>query len=228
MYNDIFSEKYDEFMGREHIDLYKKFIGKYIKNSSSILDCGCGTWELIFLFSGVKEKYGIDISNDLLSIAKQKNPDTVFINVKLQEFSIWKKFDIVISSFDVINHILTLTDWDKFFYNSSNHISRKWFFFFDMNTLYKFKSIDNNIIKNTVDDYTLEIFTKRSSKNPQIMNFFIKIYDNKSDVVIYEEKISEITFSKQIILKILRKYFSRVIIDPEYSGKNRLFFVCQK
>jgi len=97
-----------------------------------------------------------------------------------------------------------------------------------MNTLYKFKSIDNNIIKNTVDDYTLEIFTKRSSKNPQIMNFFIKIYDNKSDVVIYEEKISEITFSKQIILKILRKYFSRVIIDPEYSGKNRLFFVCQK
>ena len=44
MYNGIFSEKYDEFMGREHIDLYKKFIGKYIKNSSSILDCGCGTW----------------------------------------------------------------------------------------------------------------------------------------------------------------------------------------
>ena len=95
MYNDIFSEKYDDFMGREHIDLYKKFIGKYIKNSSSILDCGCGTWELIFLFSGVKEKYGIDISNDLLSIAKQKNPDTVFINAKLHFFYLKNHFKLL-------------------------------------------------------------------------------------------------------------------------------------
>jgi 2-polyprenyl-3-methyl-5-hydroxy-6-metoxy-1,4-benzoquinol methylase len=96
-----------------HINLIKKYLKtlNFPKDTKlRILDVGCGDGVLLYLISKtIKEYnfeyYGVDLSEEALSIAAKKIPDGKFIasevyNIKLDsEF-----FDIIISS-DVIEHV---------------------------------------------------------------------------------------------------------------------------
>jgi len=56
------------------------FIKEHIKNQDKILDFGCGNGRLSELFEGKDYEYvGVDISNELLKIARKKYPDKEFI-----------------------------------------------------------------------------------------------------------------------------------------------------
>ena len=73
---------------------YYKFL---IPKNNSILELGCATGDLI---GNLSPSYGVgvDISKEMLKIAKQKYPDIEFICEDIEEFSINYKFDYIIIS----------------------------------------------------------------------------------------------------------------------------------
>ncbi|MCK4521223.1 MAG: glycosyltransferase [Nanoarchaeota archaeon] len=83
----------NKFYHKEILRYYRFLIPKH----SSILELGCGTGNLIgnlFPSYGI----GVDISEEMLKIAKQKYPYINFICQDIEEFSSNKKFDYIIIS----------------------------------------------------------------------------------------------------------------------------------
>ena len=80
-------------------------------NVHSVFDLGCGTGDHLVLLKDLGyEVGGIDESEDMLKIARKRIPDGFFIKGKMQDFSIDRTFDAVISLFGSMDYLLTDKD----------------------------------------------------------------------------------------------------------------------
>jgi len=81
----------------------EKFFSFIIPKDKSVLEIGCGTGDLV---AKLKPKIGvgIDISEEMIKIAKQKYPQYEFIVDDVENLNINQKFDYVIMS-DLIGHM---------------------------------------------------------------------------------------------------------------------------
>ena len=102
---------------KNYNDLYlgeKILLNEYFKKGFSVLDVGCAQGGFVNILSQREKKFsylGIDYNEEMLAIAKKKQPKYKFINIKKNNFSkyINQKFDLVI-----IFGILHLNkDWKK-------------------------------------------------------------------------------------------------------------------
>jgi ubiquinone/menaquinone biosynthesis C-methylase UbiE len=71
----------------------------------SVIEIGCGTGDLL---ASLNPSYGVgvDLSNEMIKLAKDRHPDLHFIHVDVHEIDLKDKFDFVILS-DVVNEL-----WD--------------------------------------------------------------------------------------------------------------------
>ena len=74
-----------------------KPLGKYTKDGDHVLDLGCGNGRLYQLFSDLSIKYvGVDQSEGLIQIAKEKAPDLQFEVAQMQDLPFEdQSFDII-------------------------------------------------------------------------------------------------------------------------------------
>ena len=81
----------------------EKFFSFIIPENGSILEIGCGTGDLL---ANLKHKNGtgIDISEEMIGIAKEKYPQLEFYIDDIEKLSIDKKFDYIIMQ-DLIGHL---------------------------------------------------------------------------------------------------------------------------
>ena len=80
---------------------YMKFL---VPSGLRVLDVGCGLGDLL---AAVKPRrgLGIDLSNGMVSMAKQRHPDLEFLVADVEELNVTEKFDVIILS-DVVGHLL--------------------------------------------------------------------------------------------------------------------------
>lgn len=96
---------------QEHMDLgvFKRFIQEFsdlLKVGASILDLGCGPGNIGKFLMNQKKRYkllGVDLSPEMLRLAKQHVPDGKFILADLRDLRLQEKFDAVIVSFCIIH-----------------------------------------------------------------------------------------------------------------------------
>ena len=152
MYND-FAYSYDALMndvdyeGRTEylISLFKKFD----KMPTLMLDLACGTGEFCNLFAnnGVSV-IGVDISYDMLSIARektaQKGNDVLYLCQDATELDLYGTVDGAICCLDSLNHIVDYNDFCKAISRVSLFLEKDRLFIFDVNTEYKHKEILGN------------------------------------------------------------------------------------
>lgn len=120
------------------INFIDSLIRKYSKgNVITILDMGCGTGGHAFLLA--EKGYsitGIDISEDMLSIAKEKAKKSKiymdFIKADIRKFDLNKKFDAVISMFAVMGYQTKNEDFEKALLSASQHLKPDGLFIFDV------------------------------------------------------------------------------------------------
>ncbi len=100
-------------------------IHKLNPNAQTILDVACGTGEHAKILS---ENYsylvdGIDLDENLLEIARQKNPRARFEAADMIDFDLGKKYDIVMCLFSAIGYVRTLENLRKTLVCFRNHLS---------------------------------------------------------------------------------------------------------
>jgi len=83
-------------------DLYE-LMNFIIPKGSSVLEIGCGTGELLKKVEP-KRGVGIDFSEEMIKIAKNKYPDLSFITMDAENLDLNEKFDYIILS-DLIGHL---------------------------------------------------------------------------------------------------------------------------
>lgn len=107
---------------------------KYNKKSGTLLDIGCGTGEVILRALDRYRCTGIDISPEMLRIAekKLKNKNVLLFQGDMAYFNLQSKFDVCISLFDTVNHLLTLEDLVDHFHCVREHLVDDGIYIFDV------------------------------------------------------------------------------------------------
>ncbi len=107
--------------------------GEKLFDRANILDLCCGTGQLAKVLAGKGYKVtGIDGSAEMLRYAKENAPCARFILKDARAFKLPPKYDIVFSTFDALNHIMTLEELEQTFKNVFNCLIEGGVFIFDM------------------------------------------------------------------------------------------------
>ena len=119
-----FAKYYDSLMGepKDKVVLINSWIKKYNSKATSVLEIACGTGAILKLMEKQYDVSGLDLSKEMLSIANKKIKKGNFYHDDMTSFSLNKKFDVILSIYDSINHLLKFNDWNKVFKNSSKHL----------------------------------------------------------------------------------------------------------
>jgi trans-aconitate methyltransferase len=106
----VYEGMYKTFIDYEdEFNLYKQLLQKY--NCNSLIEIGCGTGNLAGNFIKNKFEYtGLDISEDMLRIAKKNHPDCSFLQADMQFFKLPKPSDAAIITGRTISYLLTNTE----------------------------------------------------------------------------------------------------------------------
>jgi cyclopropane fatty-acyl-phospholipid synthase-like methyltransferase len=139
MYQE-FSKVYDKFMEFADYDGWHDFVTFIINGNNldgkNLLDLGCGTGEVMKRFITEYECTGVDLSEDMLLVAKEKFKSMgisgSFFCQDMTSFSLEKKYDIVISLFDTVNHLISLEDLVKLFERVKEHLNDGGIYIFDV------------------------------------------------------------------------------------------------
>jgi len=129
---------YKKGWGKESIkygDLIYNVINIYNLNINSVLDVGCGTGILASkLYNENFEVSGIDISEDMINVAKETTTGIEFAVADMVNFTLNKKFQLITCAFDALNYLVTDSDMKKTLKNIFLHLEDNGIFIFDINT----------------------------------------------------------------------------------------------
>ena len=231
-----FAKYYDSLMGepKDKVALINSWIKKHNSKATSVLEIACGTGAILKLMEKQYDVSGLDLSKEMLSIAKKKIKKGNFYHKDMTSFSLNKKFDVILCIYDSINHLLQFADWIKVFKNSSKYLNENGLFIFDVNTLAKFDKLGN-----TSNDFVQQlgnnlIVDKTSKIGKDKLEFHTRIFENQNsnNYKLFEEKVVEVAFEKNKIINALDRYFKILLVfDPKRKSpsKNseRLYFVCK-
>jgi ubiquinone/menaquinone biosynthesis C-methylase UbiE len=108
---------------RKESEMIKTVIRLYQKKTSkTLLDVGCGTAEHLKNLSENFLCTGVDISKDMIRIAKKKNPGMDLLAADMMKMKLGKKFDVIISLFSVIGYTHTFNNLVMTLKNMHEHL----------------------------------------------------------------------------------------------------------
>lgn len=211
IYDNLMNEDFDFI---EWVEYLVKIFSKYESKGQKILDLGCGTGNIAIPLSEKHYKVlGIDISEDMLSIANnkayEKGADIHLIKGDISKLKIKGNFDIVISCCDTLNYILDLNIMEEIFNNVYNLLESGGLFTFDLNTFYKYKELyGNNTFTYTSEDICYiwdNLFHDQTNIIEYNIDFFVKNESNK-----YYDRFQEFQKQRAYDHKIVMNLLSKV------------------
>jgi 2-polyprenyl-3-methyl-5-hydroxy-6-metoxy-1,4-benzoquinol methylase len=93
---------------KREAELIRNYIAKHVLNCRTILDVACGTGQYAFYLKNQYLIDGIDLNPEFISIAKRKNPEGNFYVADMTNFTLNKKYDVVMCLFSSIGYVQTL------------------------------------------------------------------------------------------------------------------------
>ena len=215
-YSNFYDLLYKNKKYKKEFDLIKKTLKRYTSKPSSLLDLGCGTGKYSNLMTSLNLKVvGVDRSNNMLKIAKQKyskNKKLTFVKSSIEKINLKKKFDIISALFHILSYQTSSKQIDKFFINSYKHLNKNGILVFDFwyrNGVYNLQSpLRVRIVENKI----YRIIRITVSKWYKKIN---QIFDNHSLLIINKKKNKTFNFQEthkmryfklSLIKKLLKKH----------------------
>jgi SAM-dependent methyltransferase len=133
---DLFARFYDAAMDdpRPRGARVLASIDRYLPQTSSVLELGCGTGSILAQLTGFPALTGMDRSPEMLAVASEKVPAARLLLGDIGDFWLGERFDVVVCVFDTLNHLLTFEAWQAMFDSVYDHLVEDGLFIFDVNT----------------------------------------------------------------------------------------------
>ena len=179
IYDRLILEDIDYTKIADYIEATLKRLG--IK-AELVCDLACGTGTLTDILS--KRGYdmiGIDLSTEMLNVAREKNPDILFLNQDICEFELYGTVDVTVSCLDCINHLTDTKSLKQCFALVHNYLIPNGLFIFDINGKYKFENTysDNSYVME--EDGRICIWQNYYNQKNKICDFYITLFEETSD-----------------------------------------------
>jgi SAM-dependent methyltransferase len=134
---DLLAKFYDRLMSDSSLrsEQVMRCIERYNPAASSLLELGCGTGAVLYGLSAVGSLAGMDISPNMLGLARARLPGAEFTQGDISSFDLGRKFDVIVCTYDVLNHLVEFNRWISCFACACKHLTRGGLFIFDINTV---------------------------------------------------------------------------------------------
>jgi len=131
----------------QYVSLVNQLLGEYGITQARILDLACGTGILaISLASQGHIVHGIDISPEMVAVAKSKSVDIPNVSFEVQDmtaFVVPGKFDLITCTFDSLNYVLNRDGLRAMFGRVARSLAKSGLFVFDSNTSQHYINVGN-------------------------------------------------------------------------------------
>ncbi len=233
----IFAHFYDDVMGNrpEAEAVMTRLLAKYLKLGDKLLELACGTGAMMRPLSKTYMVDGLDLSDDMLTIAQAKLPKARLFHGDMTSFELSRKYDGIYCIYDSLNHVTTEYGWDKVFASAARHLASGGIFIFDINTLGRLAKISQD------PAYALEfknnyLLMKIHDVGQNIFDFDIRIFEqiSKDSYKLHQETIAETAYPLNVVISTLEKHFKVLeytMTDGSPASEEadeRVYFVCQK
>jgi SAM-dependent methyltransferase len=231
-----FSKVYDLMMEYADYDGWKEIIEekieRYGNSPKTILDLGCGTGEVLIRLTSKYEMTGVDISKEMVDIAKAKTDAASFYVQDMRELNLEQKHDVVISLFDTVNHLISLKGLKKTFQSVWNNLNDEGIYIFDVVT----RNLMDEMFPggNFIDDRgeIMIIWEHEYDEEEEIdyvdTTFFVK-QENGMFKKITEEYVKKIFTVDEIINTAKEVGFQTVEVEENHGlAGERIFFTMKK
>lgn len=169
--------------------VFKKFSNVPVK---SILDLGCGTGlHTKELIKRGYEVVGLDLSKEMIEIAKKRNPEAKFYVSDMSNFDLIKnegKFDVVICMFSALGYLTENSQLESFFKCCKNHLKENGLLILDVwNGLGVMRELPSSREKTAeIPDMKLKIVrtsypTLDSKNHINNVKFNVKVFEETND-----------------------------------------------
>lgn len=214
MYND-FAYSYDALMGDADYDGRTKYLCSLFKRfdrmPTLMLDLACGTGEFSnrFASKGVSV-IGVDISYDMLSIAREKTyeqgNDILYLCQDAAKLDLYGTIDGAICCLDSLNHITDYKQFCEAIARVSLFLEKDRLFIFDLNTEYKHREVlgNNTFVIDTDEVYC--VWQNEFSEDKNTVNINLDFFNPDGDVYYRaSENFCERAYTENEILVALQK-----------------------
>lgn len=186
-YSKYYDLLYKDKNYQSEVDFIIGLIKRHHPEAKTILNLGCGTGEHdLFLTQAGYSVTGVDLSQEMLAIAKNKNSNCHYLLGDAREFFIDKKFDVVVSLFHVLSYQTSNTDVNDFMKTISKHLKQDGVAIFDY--WYGPAVLNLKPEKRTKNFESTELLITRHANtemdymnNVATVNFDIKVHNKISD-----------------------------------------------
>jgi cyclopropane fatty-acyl-phospholipid synthase-like methyltransferase len=233
---ETFGKFYDAVMGdrSEAAKQVAELLRVSKPDARKVLELGCGTGSILKHLQDRYEVSGLDLSSEMLSIARRKVPAAKLSRQDMVDFQIDERFDAILCVFDSINHVRRFSDWKKLFVRVRQHLSPGGCLIFDINTQRKLE-------RHIAEPPWVHPFGKNlliidvTAVANHGSNWNIKVFEHVSHAryLLHEEDIVEVSFPLEKIVGALRSHFVNVrVVDTARSRptekSERLFFIAKR
>jgi SAM-dependent methyltransferase len=191
-YSYIYDRIYNNKNYRKEFAFIHKIIKKNSPSGKLVLDLGCGTGSYTHHF--LQKNYivtGVDISNSMISLAKKKLKGTknvTFLVKDIRKLKLKKKFDIIVSLFDVISFLRYKNDANIFFKVIRSHLKKNGIAIFDFWNQSAIEKLKPAKREKKIKYRNLEILKKSDpiwfKKNGLIkVNYIINVIKDKKKII---------------------------------------------
>lgn len=244
MYND-FAYSYDSLM--RDVDYTKRaeylasLFCRYDRMPTLMLDLACGTGEFCnqFASKGVSV-IGVDISYDMLSIAREKSAqqgnDVLYLCQDAAELDLYGTVDGAICCLDSLNHITDYNAFCKAIERVSLFLEKDRLFIFDVNTVYKHREVlgNNTFVIDTEDVYC--VWQNEFNDKDNTVNINLDFFTPDDDAYIRtNEEFCERAYTNQEIETALKKAGLKIeailddmSLDAPSEEAERIIYVTRK
>ncbi|MGH3732130.1 MAG: class I SAM-dependent methyltransferase [Acidimicrobiales bacterium] len=126
-----YAQFYDEIEGQptERAQIVTRAISRFLLGATSLLELGRGTGSVLALLGQVPNRSGIDISPEMLEVARVRLPGVRLIEGDIAAFDLDERFGVIICVYDTINHLLDFDSWVSLFAQVRKHFRQEAFLF---------------------------------------------------------------------------------------------------
>jgi SAM-dependent methyltransferase len=233
---DPLAKFYDRLMSDSSIRSERiiRCIERYGSGASSLLELGCGTGAVLAGLSAIGSLAGLDISPNMLDVARARLPDAQFIQGDISSFDLGRKFDVIVCTYDVLNHLAEFNRWISCFACTGRHLAEDGLFIFDVNTIgHLNREVREQPQVHEFDGNTVII--NISAEEHSIFEWKLRIFENVIDdqYRLYRSQFSELAVEIRQIQEAMSAGFELLELADSAGSmpddeSDRAFFVYRR
>ena len=239
-----FAYIYDRLMKKDvdyekWADYIENIFARYDKNPSLVCDLACGTGNItVPLARRGYDMTGIDVSEDMLNIAREKatDNDILFLNQNIASLDLYGTMDAFTCMIDGVNYIISPKALlDMLTKIKTCFLEKDGLFVFDISTRHKLENVigSNTFIHSDKDVFYAwqNRYIAKKNLSDMMLTFFVK---SGKSYRRFEERHLQRAYTEDEIRKIAKRAgfrqidaYDELTFDPPKPDSERLVFVCR-